>query len=163
MTVEKHFYYSETKVLLELVDNEAPFFTVLLHGGDNCLNHISLTGYFPHYMKQRMWDFDDTLSMRYDSCGIKYQKMKKLIHEVEAYPPPSFNLSSAIHHVCGGMSILYESNMGLAADGEVYTAEEILDAHLILFEGILKFTISANNYDEVSRFQNQIQRQHVPL
>jgi hypothetical protein len=55
------------------------------------------------------------------------------------YPPPSFNLTSAIHHVSGGLSVLFESNTGMDAPGLSYTCEQILDLHLVLFEEMLKF------------------------
>ena len=51
---------------------------------------------------------------------------------VEGYPPPTFNLTSAIFHVCGAVTSTYESNEGLAEDNQ-FTAEEILLHHYCLF------------------------------
>ncbi|MBQ3179036.1 MAG: hypothetical protein IJB52_14535, partial [Clostridia bacterium] len=54
---------------------------------------------------------------------------------LEAFPPPSFNLTSALHHVCGAISSTYESNEGLL-DKNRFTAEEILLHHYCLFEAM---------------------------
>ena len=50
----------------------------------------------------------------------------------ESFPPPSFNLTSAFHHVCGALTSTYESNEGLL-DKNQFTAEEILIHHYCLF------------------------------
>ena len=55
----------------------------------------------------------------------------------EGTPPPSFNLTSALHHVSGAVSSTYESNEGLA-DRNAFTAEEILLHHYCLFEAMLR-------------------------
>ena len=52
------------------------------------------------------------------------------------FPPPSFNLTTAIYHVCGAVTSTYESNEGLIANNQ-FTAEEILLHHYCLFESML--------------------------
>ncbi|MGO4268684.1 hypothetical protein AB4Z22_02380, partial [Paenibacillus sp. TAF58] len=59
-------------------------------------------------------------------------------------PNPSFNLTAAIHHVCGGMSMTFESNMGLDAPGVKLTPNEILDSHFVLFEEMFRFHLAGS-------------------
>jgi len=59
----------------------------------------------------------------------------KICRVAEGTPPPSFNLTSALHPVCGAVSSTYESNEGLA-DRNAFTAEEILLHHYCLFEAM---------------------------
>jgi len=51
-----------------------------------------------------------------------------------------FTIVSAIPHICGGISLVYESNMALDYPGTpVYSYDEILDSHMTLFEEIFRF------------------------
>ena len=59
----------------------------------------------------------------------------KICRVAEGTPPPSFNLTSALHHVSGAVSSTYESNEGLLAPN-AFTAEGILDHHYCLFEAM---------------------------
>jgi hypothetical protein len=60
----------------------------------------------------------------------------------------SFNLNSAITHVCGEPSITFESNQGLNYFGEGqirYTYDEIYRHHILMFEGLCKFMLNNKN------------------
>jgi hypothetical protein len=130
---------NEAKLILKLADEEAPDFSVLLHGGGNNPSHFKQTTYVPFFLKVKAHRFEEIL--------YEYLELKDIQHEVQdiipvdgdTYPPPSFNLSSAIHHVSGGLSLLFESNSGLDAGGLKLTCDQILDCHLVLFEQMLKF------------------------
>lgn len=132
----------ETKLLLQLADHEAVDLSVLLHGGANCISHITPTTYIPFYIKKQMNELDSRINNRCEEFGLRFKMIEKTGQDGEDYPPPSFNLTSAIHHICGATSLLYESNMGLDdsyLDYKNFSAEEILDSHMILFEEILRF------------------------
>ncbi len=130
---------NETKLILNLADEEAPDFTVLLHGGGNYHSHIKQTSYVPYYIKEKHYLFEKKLYESLAQRGIPHEVQEIIPIDGEKYPPPSFNLTSAIHHVCGGMSILFESNTGMDGPGLRYATDQILDLHLILFEEMLKF------------------------
>ena len=56
--------------------------------------------------------------------------------------PPSFNLCSALHHVCGGVSMLFECPHGLKEPLNTHvTHEQILDLELLLFDELLAFAV----------------------
>jgi len=57
---------------------------------------------------------------------------------MEGNPPPSFNLTSALHHICGGVSFTYESNEGLSHVSNSFTPEEILLRHYCLFASLFR-------------------------
>lgn len=129
----------ETKLLMELADNEAADATVLLHGGANTVNHILPLHYAPAPILELQNKFLDRL---YDACIAKKLKFLRLYNDLAAspgYPPPSFNLTSALHHLTGGLSMTYECNMALDAPGERFSYSEMLDSHFVLFEQLMRF------------------------
>ena len=73
--------------------------------------------------------------------GVRYYHLP--ISNAEAGDiPPSFNLTSAMHHCCAECAVTYESNQGLCDEGDViFTHDEIYLAHLILFEELMKFEL----------------------
>jgi hypothetical protein len=57
--------------------------------------------------------------------------------------PASFNLTSALHHVCGAGSFTFECPHGLS-DGCPVTLEQILDIQLTLYEALLQHAVDKN-------------------
>jgi hypothetical protein len=138
----------ETKSLMALVDREAVDASVLLHGGGNCINHIMQLDYAPRYIQKQQHEF---------ALGLKEASLRKQLKFAtppfkeegdSTYPPPSFNLTSALHHLSGGLSMTYESNMGLDASGERYTYDEMLESHIVLFEELLRHQAKRSAYGE---------------
>jgi len=59
------------------------------------------------------------------------------------FPPPTFNLTSALHHVCGGMSFTFECSHGLKEpEYAQVNHDQILDIQLILYDELLKFALA---------------------
>lgn len=138
----------ETKGLMKLVDEEAVDATILLHGGANCINHIVPSRYVPLYMKERQYDFTRKLHEACSAKGLKFGLIALNEQDGKVAPPPSFNLTSALHHLSGGLSMTYESNMGLDAPGECYSYEDLLEHHFVLFEELLAFCIHTQEKPE---------------
>ncbi|UKS27402.1 hypothetical protein LOZ80_00150 [Paenibacillus sp. HWE-109] len=134
----------ETAALLALADVEAPDFTVLLHSGANHAVHLPPIHHLPKFIMQRQQAFNLRLESAYAKHGIPYANLNQIVADEGQYPFPAMNLTSAIHHVCGGMSITYESNMGLDDPGVKFTPDEILDSHLLLFEEAFRFLAKQN-------------------
>ncbi|KRE98467.1 hypothetical protein ASG89_05555 [Paenibacillus sp. Soil766] len=129
----------ETSALLSLADDEAPDFTILLHSGANNNVHLPPIYHIPKWVMQKHQSFNLQLESAYAKHEIPYSTLDQIMVDEGKYPFPAINLTSAIHHVCGGLSITFESNTGMDAPPPKYTAHEILDSHLILFEEMLKF------------------------
>jgi hypothetical protein len=75
------------------------------------------------------------VAMRQEEKGLL--SCIKPVNESIPSPPPSFNLTSAIHHVCGAVSSTYESNEGLLDKG-AFGAEDILQHHYCLFVSLFR-------------------------
>jgi len=129
----------ETSALLEVADLEAPDFTVQFHGGANSEIHLYPIYYLPQLILQKHQAFNLQLAEAYARVGLPYYVIDQLTPDAGVSSPPPFNLTSAIHHVCGGMSMTFESNMGLAAPGTKLSADEIMDSHFVLFEQAFRF------------------------
>lgn len=124
----------ETKALMKLCDSEAPDCVIGLHGGGCTTNVLLQPDYVPQYIREAVYRLAQDVAWRQQKRGLPYQIEE--IKGIEDYPPPPFNLTNAIHHVCGAVSSTYESNEGLISENK-FTAEEILIHHYCLFESVL--------------------------
>ncbi len=123
----------ETTALFDICRNEAPDFTVLLHGGSNATN--CLVPY--NYTTQEAYDESMVVIRRLKERCDKEALMYRVYVSCEF--GTGFMLCSAMHHLCGGVVITYESNQGLVDGGNVaYTHDEIYKSHLVMFEEVAK-------------------------
>lgn len=124
----------ETAALLKLADEEAPECVIGLHGGSNSTNELLQPSYTTLENRWAVHRLAEAIAALQTSHGLK-SHVHPVKEAAEGTPPPSFNLTSALHHVCGAVSSTYESNEGLLAPN-AFTAEEILDHHYCLFEAM---------------------------
>ncbi|MCL1857747.1 MAG: hypothetical protein FWF92_00755 [Oscillospiraceae bacterium] len=137
---------NETKAVMNTAETEAPDFTVLLHGGGNMIPAILETDYAPMFIKQKIRDL--SLQIKEAAVEKKLPYSATAIHEDNFSTPKSFNLASALHHICGATAFVYESNQGINY-GErnlnnwetILSYEDILHEHYILFEQIIRFAL----------------------
>jgi len=123
----------ETRALLGLVGEEAPDFTLLLHsGGDMASTPLQLS-YVPMYIKEKIMELSIKVKVAADARGLR-AGVDNLNDLRCAYPTQSFNLTCAIHHMCGGMATTYESES--VASEAMY--ERIMRMHYTLFEETFK-------------------------
>jgi len=131
----------ETKALLRVAREEAPDYVINLHSHSAAPMIIS-TKYVPRYCKETETRFAERLMERYRQAGLPAGKPPVPSEDGTKYPPPSFNLTSALHHVCGGVSMLFECPHGVKELRYAQvTHEQILDIELILFEELLAFAV----------------------
>ncbi|MBQ4323555.1 MAG: hypothetical protein IJC19_06425 [Clostridia bacterium] len=124
---------NETAALFEICRTEAPDFTVLLHGGGNTVNTLVPYEYVSRGSHEESLAVSRRLKERCDQEGVRYAVREACI------PNSGFGLCCAMHHLCGGVVLTYESNQGLADIGNAkYTYDEIYQAHLLLFEEVAK-------------------------
>ena len=132
----------ETQALFDICEQYVPDFTVLLHGGSNCKNHILGPAYAPLEIKQRVADFERLLKENCNTDGLDlYAPNANFDYGESKNTPASFNLPSALTHLCGEPCVTYESNQGLADSpiGEGYGYDEIYKHHLILFKSLMQY------------------------
>jgi len=125
----------ETVALMKLCDDEAPNCVIGLHGGSNSTNELLQPDYVPKYINRELFALASEVAANQTALGLKTKVNP--IPEAEKKTPPSFNLTTALHHVCGAVSSTYESNEGLV-DKNAFTAEEILLHHYCLFKGMFE-------------------------
>jgi len=119
----------ETKALLRLAADEAPDFTLLLHSGGDMPSTPVQPSYVPMYISEKLYELSVKVKASADARGLR-AGVDSLVDLRFAYPTHSFNLTSAIHHVCGGVATTYESES--VASFDMY--EKILRMHYTLFE-----------------------------
>jgi len=135
MMHEDYFGYAskESGAVLDVCRNEAPDFSILLHGGGNTTNCILWPEFESEEAMVSVRAVSNALKARSEQEGVPYW-----------IPGPrkssiGFTLPSAMHHLCGGAAVTYESNQGLVDGGNViYSHEEIYKAHRLLFEETAK-------------------------
>ena len=67
----------------------------------------------------------------------------KPIEDGVSFPPPSFNLCSALHHACGGVSFVHECSAGVTtAPYPLLTHEQLLDLQLLFFDELFRFAVA---------------------
>jgi len=132
----------ETRSLLDLAREEAPDFAVSLH---SCASApvILQPAYAPWSVKETVTTFSKRLGERYAAAGLPHSKMGRPPKEDgREFPPPSFNLTSALHHVCGAVTMVHECPNGVVDEPYPQLGhEELLDIELILFDELLRFAV----------------------
>ena len=139
---------SETRAILETAEKESPDFTINLHGGGSVINEIDHADYMPLYAKEKVQELKMRAKTEADKLGLP--SLINAIRRDDFNPQRTFNLFSALHFICGTISILYESNQGLDFSGErpldpawetFFTYDEILDLHYVLFEQTIRLAL----------------------
>ena len=124
----------ETEALLQLAEQEYADCVLHLHGGTNSVNDLLYTSYVPLEINESIRE----LAIRCNRTAVRENNsfsVRELPGRECGETPPSFNLASAIHHVCGAVSSIFESNEGIIdVPGVQQTHSEILRGHMILFE-----------------------------
>ncbi|MFB3785397.1 MAG: DUF5060 domain-containing protein [bacterium] len=131
----------ETRALLNIALDEAPDYILNLHSHESP-PAVLPTSYAPFYTKETIARFGERLMARYRNAGLPAGEPPVPAGDGKRYPPPSFNLTSALHHVCGGVSMTFECSHGVRDAGyPQVTHDQILDIQLILYEELLAFAL----------------------
>lgn len=135
---------AETKAILDITEELAPDFSVLLHSATNNYTHIIRATYSSQESLDKTRRLEENV---YEACKENNLNLglTKLAFDSTS---GAFNLISAMHHLCGQPCATYESNQGLIfekeeenhpANAESLSYEEIYKHHLILFNELYKF------------------------
>ena len=133
-----NFFYpmaEESRAILSLCESEAADFVIHLHGGGNIKGGMLPTEYVTAECSLAI----DDLYKRCQAIG-DHEGLEFFHGSIPGVPsgenPPSFNLVSATHHVCGAVAACYESNECIIDDltGPHLSHTQILRMHEILFE-----------------------------
>ena len=132
----------ETRAFMRLTREEAPDFIVSLHSHASSPS-VEPTAYVPHTSKQTIQKFADRLYKRYADAKLPFRTAgPEPKEDGTTFPPPSFNLSSALHHVCGGVSFVHETCVGVkTAPYPKLTHAEILDMQMLFYDELFAFAV----------------------
>lgn len=131
----------ETKLLFELAEQEILDCSLLLHGGANDTNDLLQPQFVPLEVNQAVQELAERCDLVARKEGLTF-KRKDLPGKECGECSPSFNLTSAMHHVTGAVSATFESNEAIVDHpGEKLTYDEILRSHAILFEQVCRMFV----------------------
>jgi len=132
----------ETKAIMKVAQDEAPDYIPVLHSHGSS-PAVLQASYVPRYIKDKIRAFSHQLADRYESEELPNQRLREPSEDGKKYPPPTFNLISALHHVCGGMSFTFECSHGLKESVYAQVShDQILDIQLLLYDELLKFALA---------------------
>jgi len=109
----------------------------------NGISSVEPTAYVPRTVKETTRTFANHLYARYRAAGLPARQAGPEVQEDGvAFPPPAFNLASALHHTCGGVAFIHECTAGARYDSapEV-THEQILDVQMLLYDELFQFAV----------------------
>ncbi|MGI6454717.1 MAG: M14 family zinc carboxypeptidase [bacterium] len=131
----------ETRALLRVAREEAPDYILNLHshGSNPAILH---TAYAPRFHKELIANFASGLMQRYQQHQLPAGSVPEPREDGTTYPPPSFNLTSALHHTSGGVSMLFECPHGSKETRyPQVTHDQILDLQMILYDELLNYAV----------------------
>ncbi|HKI18044.1 MAG TPA: hypothetical protein VKA15_09185 [Isosphaeraceae bacterium] len=133
----------ETRAYLRLAREESPDFLVSLHSHAS-QPAIEPTAYVPRSVKEIIRQLGDRVQQRYAATGLPHRAGgPKPIEDGVSFPPPSFNLCSALHHACGGVSFVHECSLGVqTAPYPLLTHEQVLDLQLLFFDELFRYVLA---------------------
>jgi hypothetical protein len=132
----------ETKAIMKVAQENAPDYMPVLHSHGSS-PAVLQASYVPRYIKIKIQKFANQLADRYESMELPNHRLPDPVEDGVKFPPPPFNLTSALHHVCGGMSFTFECSHGLKEPNYAQLShDQILDIQLILYDELLKFALA---------------------
>ena len=131
---------AETRAFLRLAREEAPDFIVSLHARTSDPAILS-TAYVPRAVKEKVKELGDRVQRRYAAEGLPHEAGGPVPREDGvAFPPPPFNLTSALHHACGAVTFTHECCRYGSKSGAM-THEQMLDIQLLLYDELFKYAV----------------------
>ena len=129
-----HPMAKETQAILDLCEEEAADYVLHLHGGSNSRGDLLQPFYVTEEVNQKIYELAERCVVAGATEGLEFAKPRAIPKGANGKNPPTFNLVCAAHHVCGAVSVCYESNECIIDQGGNHlTHAQILRMHEILF------------------------------
>src|SRR5262249_24739298 len=105
---------AETRAFFELARDEAPDYIVSLHSHASAPS-VEPTTYVPRMVKETIKQLGARVQKRYADAGLPHRAQggPEPREDGMKFPPPSFNLCSALHHACGAVAFVHECCVGV--------------------------------------------------
>jgi hypothetical protein len=133
----------ESRSILKLARDEAPDFIVSLHSHASNPS-LEPTAYVPRTVKETIKELADRVYRRYAAAGLPNRTAgPEPKEDGAAFPHPSFNLASALHHACGGVAFVYESCTGVRTRPYPQTDhDQLLNLQMLFYDELFKYSVS---------------------
>lgn len=133
---------AETKAFFKLAKEEAPDYIVSLHSHGSA-PAVLPTDYASQLMKETLKALGDQVQKRYAEAGVPHRAGGPAVTEDGLkFPPPSFNLTSALHFACGAVSFVHETCIGVKHERlPQATVEQLLDIQLLFYDELLAWAV----------------------
>ncbi|MBL9212531.1 MAG: hypothetical protein JNL92_18875 [Opitutaceae bacterium] len=133
----------ETQSFFRLARDEAPDYIVSLHS-HAVAPDLMQTAYVPWTVKETLKTLGDRLYQRYAAAGLPHRPSGSVPKEDgKTFPPPSFNLVSALHHACGAVAFVHETPCGVRTPPyPKVNHEQLLDIQLLLYDELLRYAVA---------------------
>lgn len=131
---------NEVQTLFRFADAEVPDVLILLHTGGSTFLFLQ-TQHIPDAYRQQIYHLGRTIEADMGERGMRFNPELCNPARGKDSKTPSFNLTSALHHLTGTLSITLESPAGLIDAHGIPVADwdTILDGHLMIFENVLRY------------------------
>jgi hypothetical protein len=133
----------ETREFFRLARDEAPDYIVSLHT-HAVTPELMQTNYVPWTVKETLKTLGDRLQKRYAAAGLPHRASGTPPKEDgRTFPPPHFNLVSALHHACGAVAFVYETPCGVRTPPyPQVNHDQLLDLQLLLYDELFRYAVS---------------------
>jgi len=92
-------------------------------------------------------EFDDKLFQSFEDAGYTYYSLRehqgysqgKVDMNDDVWPPPRLPMETAVTITCGGLSVVYESQIGMTNPDSPFILDNMLNCHFILFEQAFRY------------------------
>jgi hypothetical protein len=139
----------ETQAILRLGREEAPDIAVSLHSHEN-RPVVLQSSFVPVFIKKRITELSRNVKARFEREGLPYGRVVEPRVDDEEPPARSyFNLTSAIHHVCGALAFTFECSHGSVSErtpSPLVSHEQNLDIQLCLYDEMLRYILENRLY-----------------
>jgi hypothetical protein len=134
---------AETKAFFRIAREEAPDYIVSLHSHGSSPAVLE-THHLPRLLKERLKELGDRVQKRYADAGLPHRPAgPAAVEDGLKFPPPSFNLTSALHFACGGLSYVHETCTGVkTAPFPQVGHDQLLDLQLLHYEELLATAVA---------------------
>lgn len=133
---------AETSNILDVCRIYAPDVSVLFHGANGNVNHVTVPGYVSGKAKKQNYQLVERTVQAFKAADYKFWNNRELhlsYDKEQAETQQAFNLISAMHHCCGEMCVTYETNQGTVGSGTYWMDNEgIYLSHNIFIKCVLE-------------------------
>ncbi|MBI5771344.1 MAG: hypothetical protein HZA93_26460 [Verrucomicrobia bacterium] len=132
----------ETRAFFRLARDEAPDYIVSLHS-HAATPELMQSAYVPWTVKETLKTLGDRLQKRYAAAGLPHRASgTEPKVDGKTFPPPHFNLASALHHACGAVAFVHETPCGLRTPPYPQVDhDQLLDLQLLLYDELFRYAV----------------------